>query len=448
MSHNARLTVLTCGTCRLTAVDVSGCPELGVLFCANNQLTGIDTSRLSKLWKLNVYGNRLTSLDLNGNLALKELGCSYNSLSALDLSPCRDLEIVDCAFNGLTTLDLSANKALKELCCDGNRLDKLDVSCCARLYHLQCNDNRLTGLDVSNNTALQALYCRNNRLDALNVSWNKKLVGLSCDGNHLTALDVANNTKLQYLNCSGNQLFYMDLTGNRNLRDFSCETRLEIWVTGRRFDLTQIEGFRYKKAADWTGGAVKGSTLTVAGETVTCRIKCGRGFTIAVELLPSFVKASLSSAKLAYTSKVYTGGAWEPAVTVKSKVNGKTYTLDPDEDYTVTYRNNIKAGTATVTIKGRGHYKGTLTKKFVIKPVKILKVSLSNSKLPYTGKARKPIPTVTTKVDGRLVTLVKNTDYTVKYENNVEIGTATVTVTGKGNYTGTIKKTFTITEKQ
>ena len=42
--------------------------------------------------------------------------------------------------------------------------------------------------------------------------------------------------------------------------------------------------------------------------------------------------------------------------------------------------------------------------------------------------------------------LVSGTDYTVTYSNNVKVGTATVTVTGIGNYTGTVTKTFVIKE--
>ena len=60
----------------------------------------------------------------------------------------------------------------------------------------------------------------------------------------------------------------------------------------------------------------------------------------------------------------------------------------------------------------------------------------------YTGKARTPNPVV--KVGGK--TLAKGTDYTVSYKNNTNVGTATVTITGKGNYTGTKSATFKITK--
>ncbi|MBQ3370722.1 MAG: fibronectin type III domain-containing protein [Mogibacterium sp.] len=61
----------------------------------------------------------------------------------------------------------------------------------------------------------------------------------------------------------------------------------------------------------------------------------------------------------------------------------------------------------------------------------------------YTGKAIKPAPVVFW--EG--LTLTEGQDYTVTYKNNLNVGTASVTVKGKGAYTGTIKKTFRINPK-
>ena len=67
-------------------------------------------------------------------------------------------------------------------------------------------------------------------------------------------------------------------------------------------------------------------------------------------------------------------------------------------------------------------------------------VTLSQTSYTYDGTAKQP--TVTVK-DGDK-TLTRGTDYEVAYRNNVEPGTATVTVTGKGNYTGNVEKNFSI----
>ena len=61
----------------------------------------------------------------------------------------------------------------------------------------------------------------------------------------------------------------------------------------------------------------------------------------------------------------------------------------------------------------------------------------------YNGSAKKP--SVTVKLAG--TTLKKDTDYTVKYSNNTKVGTAKVTITGKGTYKGTLEKTFKINPK-
>lgn len=76
------------------------------------------------------------------------------------------------------------------------------------------------------------------------------------------------------------------------------------------------------------------------------------------------------------------------------------------------------------------------------KPVSIegMKVSLKSSKYYYDGKQKKPAVTVEN--------LKVGLDYTVAYKNNKNIGKATVTITGTGNYTGTVTKTFTITVKK
>ena len=62
----------------------------------------------------------------------------------------------------------------------------------------------------------------------------------------------------------------------------------------------------------------------------------------------------------------------------------------------------------------------------------------------YTGKALKPA--ITVELDG--VTLTRNTDYTVLYKNNKKIGTATIVITGKGEYTGTAETIFKINPKK
>ncbi len=60
----------------------------------------------------------------------------------------------------------------------------------------------------------------------------------------------------------------------------------------------------------------------------------------------------------------------------------------------------------------------------------------------YSGSAFTPVPAVTD--DGRNAQLTEGVDFDIAYENNTAAGTASVTITGKGNYTGSVSRTFDI----
>ncbi|MBQ6663231.1 MAG: cell wall-binding repeat-containing protein, partial [Firmicutes bacterium] len=158
----------------------------------------------------------------------------------------------------------------------------------------------------------------------------------------------------------------------------------------------------------------------------------------------SIGKAKISGIKASYTR---TGYAIKPAPTVKLAIGGQTRTLKANADYTVTYANNIKTGTATLTIKGVKNFQGTKTVTFKIGAADIAKATVSGIKASYPESMEpvEPKPTVKLSLGGKTVTLKAGTDYSVSYARNLEPGTATLTIKGKGNYTGTITKTFKIT---
>lgn len=145
------------------------------------------------------------------------------------------------------------------------------------------------------------------------------------------------------------------------------------------------------------------------------------------------------TASLSADSFIYDGAEKKPEVTVKSD-NAQ---LTADTDFTVSYSSNVNAGTATVTITGKGNYSGSIKKQFTITPADFsgFSAELSADTVTYTGSAQKPGATVKS---GDKV-LVSGTDFTVSYSNNTNTGTAKATIKGKGNYSGTITKEFTIT---
>lgn len=171
--------------------------------------------------------------------------------------------------------------------------------------------------------------------------------------------------------------------------------------------------------------------------------KTAKQVTVKTDTLGTFVivdniALSTCTATLSYTKTTYNGNAKKPTPTVKTSA-GKT--LVKGTDYTVTYSNNKSAGTAKVTIKGIGKCTGTINKTFTISKASIKgkTIALSKSSYTYSGTAKKP----TVKISG----LTKGTDFTVSYSNNVNAGTAKVTIKGKGNYTGTVTKTYKIIPK-
>lgn len=154
-------------------------------------------------------------------------------------------------------------------------------------------------------------------------------------------------------------------------------------------------------------------------------------------------------------------GIVTPDVTVTYGSGSNKVTLEPGEDghYTVSYKNNTGAGTATVIITGTGNeidglsFVGTKTATFKINGIKLnTKMVQTNGTLAqtYTGNEIELIgysgedqPWHYKLMNGTTA-LVEGEDFAVDYQKNVNKGTATVIFAGMGNYTGTVKKTFKI----
>lgn len=156
-----------------------------------------------------------------------------------------------------------------------------------------------------------------------------------------------------------------------------------------------------------------------------------------VVFLNTFENAELE----AIPDQVFTGSSIEPDVSVTFKSGKTTTTLEKDQDYHVTYGKNTDAGKGSVTVTGMDKYAGTITAEFTINPAPMKNATIGAiAAKTFTGKAQTPAPKVT--FNG--VTLKKDTDYKVAYKNNTNAGKATVTITGKGNFTGAKPATFVI----
>lgn len=244
----------------------------------------------------------------------------------------------------------------------------------------------------------------------------------------------------------------------------SCESESTIYTAEATFTVEpreiEAKDVAFDKELTYTGNeltqtvtvTVNGKTLTVGTDYTVSDLTgtepgsypvtvAGTGnYTGTVTKSFEIAKADISSAEITYDAGPYgyTGKEWKPEVAVSFNVAA----LTADTDYTVSYENNINAGTAKIIITGIGdHFTGSTEKTFTINSAEISGCTFAPiADVTYNTKAHTPEVTVT--FNGSKLT---DADYTVSYsEDCINAGTATVTVTGKGNFTGTASKTFTI----
>ena len=133
---------------------------------------------------------------------------------------------------------------------------------------------------------------------------------------------------------------------------------------------------------------------------------------------------------------IYDGSEKTPAVRVVLGLE-----LREGQDYTVSYSKNVKAGEATVKIKGINLYTGSAKDRFTIRPASLEGAVIGEiERQVYTGESVTPSPVV--QLGSK--TLKEGKNYTLSYKKNRRSGVATVVITGMGNYTGEAAKEFII----
>lgn len=201
--------------------------------------------------------------------------------------------------------------------------------------------------------------------------------------------------------------------------------------------ISSNEIYTVKNGEATNAGSYK-ATLSLKDKTRYQWASTGNSDDISVSW--SIAAASLSSAKVSAARQTFNGQTLSPSVTVKLGER----TLKSGTDYDVSYSNNQHAGTAEATVTGKGNYTGTASGSFTISPANISEASISVADQNYTGSQLTPVPTVTLNSKS----LESGTDFTTSYSNNVKVGTANITVNGKGDYTGSATSTFKITRGQ
>ena len=182
-------------------------------------------------------------------------------------------------------------------------------------------------------------------------------------------------------------------------------------------------------------------------------------FTIGSKLMSKMKVSKIS--KQPYTGSeitiddlVVSDGKTELVCQTDSNAGGETVSGNgstPAANYKVEYFNNIEIGKATIVITGiDGVYAGSKIVSFNITGTPISKAKIEADSLPstvvYDGQVKEPQLVLTYAKDKNSLPeiLEKGRDYELSYDNSREAGKSTVTVTGKGRFHGTMKKTFKI----
>lgn len=310
------------------------------------------------------------------------------------------------------------------------------------------NDKHSWGGWVSNGNNTHTRTCNNN-------SAHKETQ--NCSGGTATCNTPAtcSTCKQTYGTKLGHTLTYAVKSGTTNVlveTCFRCTHSAEATLTATDDVYTgkEIKTANVIYGNGWSGGqpAISynySNNINAGTATVSAAVK-GVTLTKQFAILPAELEVS---ALKQYNSLTYNGQAQQAQTTYSAQsVNGQSakasYSLTQEGpygemplftdagSYPVYYKvsaNNHKdvMGTVVITINPKNLAGAT--------------VVLPEATYTYDGNEHKPRPTVTLNgFDG----LVEGTDYDVTYANNVNSGTATVTITGKKNFTGTASATFFI----
>ena len=205
-------------------------------------------------------------------------------------------------------------------------------------------------------------------------------------------------------------------------------------VTYDGWRLSESSGY-YVDYSDNVNPGTASVTLT-KGYSNICTGTRTETFTIS----PRSMEGGAVHATLEQNRYAWTGEAFTPEVTA---VKWAETELTENTDYTVSYESNTAAGTGYAVLTGMGNYEGTYRIPFTIyQPVNLATAATIDPIAPeiYTGSALEPA--VTVRVGQQILT--PGWDYGISYSNNTSAGTATVTVTGRRDYTGETTANFTI----
>lgn len=414
-------------TLDVSKFDTSKVNDMNSMFLGCESLTQLNVSnfntanvvymngmfeRCESLTQLNVRNFNTSNVEDMGKMF-----CTMSKLKSLDLNSFNTSNVQNMYFM------FYGNESLTSL-----NIKNFDTSKVVDMNSMFGELKKMTSLDVSEfNTSkvksMEGMFSRCYALKAVDVSHfnTSEVVKMGYMFNSCSSLESLNLSKFNTssVNDARYMLYYMDnLKTLKTIPNLKCSIELP-------FTMSDSSGKKY-------------TTMPTNSKCITLKVVASK----------PVVRKSIKTAKVTVKTATYNGSPQKPGVTVKL---GNT-TLKSGTDYTVTYFNNTKTGTKAVAkITGKGSYKDSVSKYFTIKACSLdgrVQVNLKTTIYTWDGQAKTPAFSIyMPKANAAgMISLQNEKDYTYKYLNNKEPGTATLQITGKGNFTGTKKIAYKISK--
>ena len=493
IEHFTALTRLDCHNTGIQTLDVSNNPDLTKLYCYSTGIQTLNVSNNKDLQTLDCHNTGIQTLDVSNNTDLQELYCSNTGIQTLDVSNNTDLIYLYCYNTGIQTLDVSNNTDLQQLYCYNTVIQTLDVSNNTDLQELYCSNTRIGSLDVSKNTALNYLDCSNTPLAWLSlgtghnfyqglyipntsnidlavtsdsfdmtqafpdidISKVTNITGATLNGDIITGYTLGTPITYTYEcgTADGNPVT-LDVTLNLHKSDSDIQITgtLDTTYTGKPIDNPSVKSTGSTGAVTFTYEKWTGTGWEVFSEMP---MDAGR-YRVQAHLASDDFNNEAVSEKKEFTITQATN-SWknEPAIadwtyggqpnspTATAKFGNAIFTYSDSKTGTFTSNVPVNAGTWYVkaTVVGTNNYTGLESiYAFTILPKDIKDGNITVSDINNDSDVKK----LSVKDDDRA--LVKGTDYDV--ETKKAGNKTTVTIAFKGNYTGTIERTYTVATSQ
>ena len=274
------------------------------------------------------------------------------------------------------------------------------------------------------------------------------------------------NAELPKATNAGSYTVYYKVKGNNTTHSDSSEQSFTVTIapktvtaavsveptsytyTGEAIEPTTVtvkDGTTVIPASEYTVGYT--DNINVGTATVTVSDRAGGNYVVSGTATFTITKAALSGVSVSLGGWTYGDTAKTPTVSGNLGNANVTYQYKAADAADETYTNVVPTNAGTYTVKATvaesaNYAAATATRNFTIVPKAISKATVENiGEQEFTG--RTITPTVTVK-DGTVV--LTDADYSVAYANNIDAGTANVTITGKGNYTGSTIVKFTVAQ--